>query len=126
MNIHDVVLRSTIGLTALFVAGLVTVTAARYLWAAWRNKGTAPGRILARHVAELALGNDLLVIGFAWAMRAQLYGTRINPELGITIRLWFYLIGMVLIAGGMLDVGRYQRKVRAQRRRERDEGERAE
>jgi hypothetical protein len=109
---HDVVLRITIGALALFTAGAVTVIAARYLVATWRNDRTAPGRILARHVAEVSLGTDLLVIGFAWAMRAQLYGSRIPAEVGITIRLWMYLVGMTLLLAGVLDIGRYQRRVR--------------
>jgi hypothetical protein len=112
MNVHDVLLRSLIGFLALFVAGLVTVLAVRYLRAAWRNGRTAPGRILARHVAEVSLGTDLLVLGFAWAMRAQLYGTQIDPALGTTIRLWMYLGGMALLAAGVLDMGRYQRRMR--------------
>lgn len=108
----DVLLRSVIGFLALFTAGSVFVVMVRYLWATWRNNRTAPGRILARHVAEVSAGTELLVIGFAWAMRVSLYGTQINPELGTTIRLWFYLIGMTLLLVGVIDVGRYQRKAR--------------
>jgi hypothetical protein len=115
MNVHDVLLRSLIGALALFTAGATTVLAARYLRATWRNGRRAPGRILARHVTEVAAGTDLLVIGFAWAMRAQLYGTRIDPSLGTTIRLWMYLVGMVLLLAGVLDVGRYQRRMRRAR-----------
>lgn len=108
----DVVLRSTIGFLALFTAGSVTVLAARYLRATWRNDRTAPGRILARHVTEVSIGTDLLVIGFAWAMRVSLYGTQIDPQVGTTIRLWFYLVGMTLLLAGVLDIGRYQRRTR--------------
>lgn len=112
----DVLLRVLIGSLALFTAGAVTVLAARYLQATWRNGRTAPGRILARHVVEVSAGTDLLVLGFAWAMRVQLYGTTIPPELGVTIRLWFYLVGMVLLLAGVLDIGRYQRLQRARAR----------
>lgn len=106
----DVLLRSVIGFLALFTAGSVFVVMVRYLRATWRNGRTAPGRILARHVVEVSAGTELLVIGFAWAMRAQLYGTRIPAELGVTIRLWFYLVGMTLLLVGVIDIGRYQRR----------------
>lgn len=108
----DVLLRSAIGFLALFTAGSVFVIMVRYLLATWRNDRTAPGRILARHVVEVSLGTELLVIGFAWAMRVQLYGTRMDPQLGTTIRLWFYLVGMTLLLVGVLDIGRYQRQLR--------------
>lgn len=108
----DVLLRGAIGFLALFTAGAVTVIAARYLRATWKNNRTAPGRILGRHVTEVAIGTDLLVIGFAWAMRVQLYGTRMDPQVGTTIRLWFYLVGMTLLLVGVLDIGRYQRQLR--------------
>lgn len=109
-------LRVVIGGLALFTAGSVLVVMVRYLRATWRNNRTAPGRILARHVVEVAAGTELLVLGFAWAMRTQLYGTRLDPELGVTIRLWFYLIGMSLLLVGVLDIGRYQRRRRDQQR----------
>jgi hypothetical protein len=111
----DVLLRSAIGFLALFTAGAVTVIAGRYLRATWKNNRKAPGRILARHVTQVSIGVDLLVIGFAWAMRVQLYGTQIDPQLGTTIRLWFYLVGMVLLLAGVLDIGRYQRRMRRSR-----------
>lgn len=112
MSTGDVLLRSVIGFLALFTAGSVFTVMVRYMLATWRNGRTAPGRLLARHVAEVSGGTELIVLGFAWSMRVQLYGTQINPELGTTIRLWFYLIGMTLLLVGVIDVGRYQRKAR--------------
>lgn len=106
----DILLRYTIGMLAALTAGSVAVVLLRYLRATWRNNRRAPGRLLARHVTEVAAGTELLVLGFAWAMYAQLY--RGDPAWGVDVRLWMYLAGMVLLLLGLLDLGAYQRRVK--------------
>lgn len=99
------VLRLTVGTLAMLVAGASIVTAVRYIRSAWRL-GRTPGRILARHVAEVSLGTTGLVIGYAAAVVEQL-----GREVTLTaeLRLWLYLVSMLLLLIGVVEVGYYQR-----------------
>lgn len=99
------ILRLIVAILALFVAGSSAVTAVRYIWSAWKL-GRAPGRILARHVAEVSAGTTGLVVGYASAIGEQL-GARVS--IPADARLWIYLVSMVLLLIGLVEVGTYQR-----------------
>lgn len=98
------VLRLLVAVLAVTVAGAALVTAARYGWAAIRL-GRTPGRILARHVAEVALGTTGLVIGYAAAIGGDLGGQVLIPPLA---RQWMYLVSMLLLLVGLVEVAVYQ------------------
>jgi len=100
------VLRVAVAILAVFVAGSTATITARYLRASWRL-GRSPGRILARHVAEVAAGTTGLVTGYALAVLDQLNTT--VTLVGPTGRLWIYLVSMVLLLVGVVEVGTYQR-----------------
>lgn len=102
------VLRLAVIVLAVALVGSALSIAARYLLASWRL-GRSPGRILARHVAEVALGVSGLAGGFAIALYDQLSGTAI---LSPTERLVIYLLSMILLIVGVVEVARYQ-QVRA-------------
>lgn len=99
------VLRLTVGTLAVFVAGSSLVTAVRYFRASIRL-GRSPGRILARHVGEVALGVTGLSVGYASAI-----GDQLGAEVSIPAdaRLWIYLVSMVLLLIGLVEIGTYQR-----------------
>lgn len=99
------VLRLAVGTLAVFVAGSSLVTAVRYLRASIRL-GRTPGRILARHVGEVALGVMGLSVGYASAI-----GDQLGAEVTIRAdaRLWIYLASMVLLLIGLVEIGAYQR-----------------
>ena len=99
------VLRYAIAVLAMLVVGAALTIAVRYLRAAWWL-GRAPGRILARHVGEVALGTSGLALGYAAAVVEQLgYAVTLTA----VPRLWLYLVSMALLLIGMLEVGAYQR-----------------
>lgn len=100
------VLRFTVAALACLVAGSTAVIAFRYIAAAYRL-GRAPGRILARHVAEVSAGTCGLVLGYAMAVYQQLGGW---VPLGVVGRLWLYLVSMILLLVGVIEVGNHRRR----------------
>ena len=110
------VLRLAIAVLAMLVVGSALVLAARYLLAAWRL-GKAPGRILARHVVEVATGASGLALGYGTAVVVPLGGFELIPTTG---RLWLYLVSMILLLTGIAEVSAYQRaRARSYPRRQR-------
>lgn len=99
------VLRLVVAILAVFVAGCTATITVRYLRASWRL-GRSPGRILARHVAEVAAGTTGLVSGYAAAVAEQLGR---DVWFDADIRLWLYLVSMTLLLAGVVEVGTYQR-----------------
>lgn len=99
------VLRLTVVILAALVVGSALMTAGRYLRAAIRL-GHCPGRILARHVVEVALGTAGLAGGYAWAVYEGLALNLVGPP---AVRLWLYVASMVLLLVGVLEIGRHQR-----------------
>lgn len=97
-------LRLAVIVLAVILVGSALSIAARYGWAALRL-GRAPGRILARHVAEVALGVSGLAGGFAIALYDHLSGTTLLSPTG---RLVVYLVSMLLLVIGVAEVARYQ------------------
>lgn len=91
---------------AVSVAGSSTVIAVRYALAALRY-GQSPSRILARHVAEVALGTAGLVSGYAWGVYEALARGADGPP---NVRLWIYLVSMALLLIGVVEVSAYQQR----------------
>jgi hypothetical protein len=99
-------LRVVVAALACLVAGATAVTAVRYIAASIRNR-RAPGAILARHVAEVSIGTFGLVTGYALAVYAQLGGYELVDADG---RLWIYLVSMLMLLIGVVEVGNYRRQ----------------
>lgn len=99
------VLRGAVAVLAMLVVGSALVLAGRYLLAAYRL-GRAPGRILARHVVEVALGTSGLALGYGIAVAVPLGGIELISATG---RLWLYLVSMLLLLTGIAEVSSYQR-----------------
>jgi hypothetical protein len=93
------------GLAAL-VSGAVLMVLVRYLYAARRRSG--PGRILARHVAEVSVGTFGQTTATAWALYDGL--DKIVTQAATTARVVMWTVGMLLLLIGVIEVGAYQRK----------------
>lgn len=102
-------LRLVVVALALFTGGAIVAVLAFYLRQTWR-RGRAPGAILARHVCEVSTGALFLIVGNGIAIYTQLGGPELIPRTG---RLWLYLVGMLLLLSGVIEVGRLQRLRRA-------------
>lgn len=110
------VLRFAVVVLAMLVVGSTLVIAARYTRSALRL-GRSPGRILAQHVALVAFGTSGLAGGYAWGVYEGLARETSGPP---AVRLWLYLLSMLVLLIGVVEVGRYQR-VRARQIPDRQE-----
>lgn len=97
-------LRIVIPALACVVAGATVVVFARYTRQWWR--APAAGRATPRHVAEVSLGALGLVVGNGYAIYATV-GEPGGPPLS---RLLLYLVSLLLLLVGVVDVGYLHRR----------------
>lgn len=105
------VLRTVVAGLAALTAGSTLFVLLLYLRQTWRL-GRRPGAILARHVAEVSAGATCLIIGNGVAIYESIGATTGPPPWRLTL----YLVGMLLLLSGVIEVGRLQRDRRRRAR----------
>lgn len=99
-----------VDLLRALVAGLAALTSGSTLVVfvlyvrAWRRSPSGSG-IIPRHVASVALGTLILVVGLGWGVY-----TTIGTEPDFNPRLIGYLVALILILVAVVDIGGLQRR----------------
>lgn len=96
-------LRALVAGLAAMVSGSTLVVFVLYV-RAWRQAPSGSG-IIPRHVASVALGTLILVVGLGWGV----YQT-IGDDPTFNPRLIGYIVALVLILVAVVDIGGLQRR----------------
>jgi hypothetical protein len=101
LGIYADIVRAVVIALGAITTGAVGVVL-RLHWRAWQASASRGGGLLPGHVWMVALAHTVYVIGTSLGMVDQL------GQVGVTWRVWLYVVGSLLTLVALLQVARYQ------------------